>query len=274
MRFRQPPDGRRACRIRIGAASAGCVSFGGMTGSFACTVAIALALSRAGQAPPAKTPSEPGGFRRFVADVAHDYPNYFSLDNAQWALVGGTATAAIAAADEPLRKATAKPTPLALKPGATYGNLAFQVPLAATWWIVGHATGSLRGADAGRDLLRAQISAASWTYVIKFAVGRTRPNGDPRSFPSGHTSASFATAMVLQEHYGWKLSVPVFGLAAYTAAERVMDEKHWASDVAFGAVVGVLSGRTVTRHLRGGGRVTLGARALPGGGEITVHVVQ
>ena len=33
-----------------------------------------------------------------------------------------------------------------------------------------------------------------------------------------------------------------------------------------------MSGRTVTRHLRGGGRVTLGARALPGGGEVVVHV--
>ena len=63
-------------------------------------------------------------------------------------------------------------------------------------------------------------------------------------------------------------------LATYTAAERVMNEKHWASDVTFGAVIGVLSGRTVTRHLRGGGRVTLGARALPGGGEVVVHVVR
>jgi hypothetical protein len=218
--------------------------------------------------------SEPGGLRRFAGDVVHDYRNMLSMDNAPWAVVGATATAGLLAADEALRDATAQPTPLALKPGGTYGNLAFQVPLALTWWIAGHAAHSIRGADAGRDLLRAQLSAMSWTYAVKYAVGRTRPNGDPRSFPSGHTSASFATATVLQQHYGWKLGAPIYALATYTAAERVMDEKHWASDVAFGAVVGVLSGRTVTRHLRGGSRVTLRARPLPGGGEVVVHVVR
>jgi hypothetical protein len=249
---------------------------GDVTGSFACAVAITLTLAaRDRPAPgPAQNSGEPGGFRRFAGDVFHDYRNMFSIDNAQWALVGGSATASLSAVDEELREATAEPTPLALKPGATYGNLAFQFPLAVTWWIVGHAANNLRAADTGRDLVRAQISAVSWTYVIKYAVGRTRPNGDPRSFPSGHTSASFATAMVLQEHYGWKLGGPFFALGAYTAAERVMNEKHWATDVAFGAVVGVLSGRTVTRHLRGGGRVTLGARALPKGGEVVVHVVR
>jgi len=246
-------------------------------GSFACTVGVAIGVAISAHhtaAPDPQPPSEPGGLRRFAGDVARDYVNMLSLDNVPWALVGATATAGIQVADDALRDATAQPTPTALKPGGTYGNLAFQLPLAVTWWIAGHAAHSLRGADAGRDLVRAQISAVSWTYVIKYAVGRTRPNGDPRSFPSGHTSATFATATVLQEHYGWKLGAPIFALAAYTGAERVMDEKHWASDVAFGAVVGVLSGRTVTRHLRGGGRVTLRARALPNGGEVLIDVVR
>ncbi len=92
-----------------------------------------------------------------------------------------------------------------------------QVPLAVGWWAVSRLTESERGAAAGRDLLRAQISAVSWTYAFKYAVNRERPNGDPRSFPSGHASATFATAMVLQEHYGWKIGVPVFAAAAYTA---------------------------------------------------------
>jgi membrane-associated phospholipid phosphatase len=61
----------------------------------------------------------------------------------------------------------------------------------------------------------------SRTYLAKYTVNRTRPNGDPRSFPSGHTSASFATAQVLQGHYGWKVGVPVYAVATYTAGERV-----------------------------------------------------
>ena len=92
---------------------------------------------------------------------------------------------------------------------------------AAAAWSERAGGGSGRVADTGRDLLRAQISVVSWTYAIKLAANRTRPNGDPHSFPSGHASTSFASAMVLQEHFGWKLGVPAFAVAAYTAASRV-----------------------------------------------------
>jgi membrane-associated phospholipid phosphatase len=205
-------------------------------------------------------------------DVWSDYRNFISVENAEWVAVGGVSTLVVHSVDETLRAATDVPTPLALQPGSTYGNPSFQIPLAVGWWAAGHAAGSRRAAAAGRDLLRAQISAASWTYAIKYAVNRTRPNGDPRSFPSGHASASFATAMVLQQHYGWKLGLPVFAAATYTAAERVTDNKHWASDVTFGAVVGMLAGRTVTVRLRSQ-RFRIEPQAVAGGGRITVHVL-
>jgi membrane-associated phospholipid phosphatase len=136
-------------------------------------------------------------------------------------------------------------------------------------WAVGAAAGSGRVADTGRDLLRAQISVVSWTYTIKVVTSRTRPNGDPRSFPSGHASTSFATAMVLQEHFGWKLGVPYFAAAAYTCVSRIAANEHWASDVVFGAFVGMASGRTVTIHLRDA-RVSLAPLAVPGGGGVLV----
>lgn len=235
---------------------------------------VLFALPAAGLAQEKVTDPQPetSAVKSFLSDVGRDYRNYLTLENGQWALVGGTATGVLAGVDDALADATAAPTPAALKPGQTYGNLAFQFPLAVTWWIAGHAAGSRRGADAGRDLLRAQISAVSWTYAIKYSVNRTRPNGNPRSFPSGHTSASFATAMVLQRHYGWKLGLPMFAASTYTAAERVTNNKHWASDVAFGAVIGMLSGRTVTLHLH---RAQLGIQpvAIPGGGGVLVHVL-
>jgi membrane-associated phospholipid phosphatase len=219
-----------------------------------------------------ETAPQPSGVRRLLHDVAHDYRDFLSVENGEFAAVGGTATAVIHGADDFIRDQAVGPTPTALKPGSTSGNLAFQFPLAIGWWAIGHAASSARGSDAGRDLLRAQISAASWTYAIKYSVDRTRPNGDPRSFPSGHTSASFATATVLQQHYGWKLGLPAFALATYTAVERVYDNKHWASDVAFGAVVGMLSGRTVALHVRKS-KLHIEPRAMPGGGAIEVHVL-
>jgi membrane-associated phospholipid phosphatase len=105
-------------------------------------------------------------------------------------------------------------------------------------------------AQTGRDLLRAQISAISCTYGFKFIADRTRPNGDARSFPSAHASSACAAAWTLQTHYGWKLGVPGFVAAGYTAASRFAANKHWASDVVFGAVLGRTSGRTVAIHVR------------------------
>jgi membrane-associated phospholipid phosphatase len=214
---------------------------------------------------------EPGGARGFLRDVGGDYKHFFSWSTAKWLGVGGLASLAIHPADEAIREATQSGQVPVLSGGQTYGDLTLEVPLAVGWWIVGHAAHNSRAAEAGRDLVRAQISAVSWTYVAKYSVSRTRPNGDPRSFPSGHASTTFATAMVLQEHYGWKLGMPFFALATYTAASRIVDNKHWASDVVFGAFLGMTSGRTVTMHLRNA-RATVAAVAVAGGGGVTVSV--
>jgi hypothetical protein len=223
-------------------------------------------------AQPVEGTPEPGGARRFVRDVGGDYKHFLSWDSARWLGVGALATAAIMPADESIRDATQgpeTPTLLSETTGQTYGNLSLQVPLAVAWWIVGHAAGDTRAAETGRDLVRAQISAISWTYAVKYSFNRTRPNGDPRGFPSGHASSSFATAMVLQEHYGWKLGVPFFAIATYTAASRVVDNLHWASDVMFGAFVGMTSGRTVTVRLRNQS-VSIAPLAVAGGGGAVI----
>ncbi len=210
------------------------------------------------------------GFKRFVKDVARDYRNTFAKETAIWYGAGLAAAGLVHLADEDIREALADPPETmqsALEGGDKYGNVALQLPLAIGWWVIGHAAGSARVADAGRDLLRAQINAASWTYALKFAVNRDRPNGEKRSFPSGHASATFATAMVLQQHYGWKLGVPFFAGATYTAMSRISTNKHWASDVVFGAAIGMASARTVTLHLRKH-KISLMPIAVPGGGGL------
>jgi len=187
-----------------------------------------------------------GGGERFVRDVLGDYTRFLSRETLLWLRVGGSAALAVHVADEPL---SADIPSADLKGAQEYGGLIVQVPLALAWWGVGHLNGGRHGA-AGRDLVRAQISAASWTYALKFAANRTRPNGEPRSFPSGHASSTFATAAVLQQHYGWKVGVAGFSVATYTAASRVSAEKHWASDVLLGCFLGIASGRAVTMRLR------------------------
>ena len=223
--------------------------------------------------PAAAAQEKPGGVKGFVRDVGGDYVHFLSLETAKWLTAGGIETIAVHQADEWIRQETQddQVAVLSQTAGQTYGNLSLQLPLAVGWWIAGRSTNSTRAAEAGRDLLRAQISALSWNYVVKYAVGRTRPNGDPRSFPSGHSAASFATAMVLQEHYGWKIGVPFFTIATYTAASRIVDNKHWASDVTFAAFMGMASGRTVTMRLRRT-PVSIAPQALRGGGGVLVTV--
>ena len=226
--------------------------------------ALAEAAAQAGGA----GASEPGVATRFVVDVAHDYKNFLSFETAWWLAGGGAAALGIHQADQSLAE-SAQANPHSMPGGSLYGTQLVQIPVALGWWIAGSAAGSSKQASVGRDLLRAQLLAGGWTYAIKFATDRTRPNGDPRSLPSGHASTSFAIGMVLQEHFGWKVGLPAFLAAAYTGVSRVADNQHWASDVVFGAAVGAASGRTVTIHLRDK-NVSLAPVPIPGGIGVAV----
>ena len=243
------------------------VSAGAQTG-----ISSAEAAAPSSKAAAAAEAAEHGWAVQFALDAGGDYLHFVSKENALWLGIGGAAALAIHPADDNLSE-WAQEEHATWTGGDTYGSQKVQLPLAIGVWAVGAAAGSGSVADTGRDLLRAQISVVSWTFAIKVAAQRTRPNGDPRSFPSGHASNSFATAMVLQEHFGWKAGVPAFAVAAYTAASRVVANQHWASDVVFGAFVGMASGRTVTIHLRDT-RLSLAPLAVPGGGGVLMTALR
>jgi membrane-associated phospholipid phosphatase len=229
-------------------------------------------------APPATSAAESaesgesGVVVALLRDIAGDYKHFISKETAGWLGLGGAAAAVVHAADDSIADWTQEHN-ASLPGGNYYGSQWLHIPVAIGWWVTAAAAGSARHADTGRDLLRAQISVVSWTYAIKLTAQRTRPNGDPHSFPSGHASTSFATAMVLQQHYGWKLGLPAFLAATYTGVSRVYDNQHWASDVVFGAAVGMASGRTVTIHLRDSA-FALGPLAVPGGGGVLVTALR
>jgi len=104
---------------------------------------------------------------------------------------------------------------------------------------------------------------------VKMSVRRGRPDGTQFSFPSGHTSVSFASATVLQRHFGWKAGVPAYAMASYVAASRIHDKRHFLSDVAFGAAVGIVSGWTVTMG-HGDAKMTMTPVAAPGGAGLSL----
>ncbi len=215
--------------------------------------------------------TEPGGVHKFARDVAHDYRNFFSWNNAAWLGAGGLVSLAVHPADEPVHEWVLESgTPLLPgEGGSVYGSQLLQVPVAVLWWIIGNAAGSERGAVAGRDMLRAQISVFSWTNVIKFAADRTRPNGDPRSFPSGHASTSFAMAMVLRR--GLRVEIGGAGLPGIHIHRDVARHRQPALAERRGLRRRPrrVAGRTVTVRLRRDTRVTLAPLVVPGGGGIS-----
>ena len=121
-----------------------------------------------------------------------------------------------------------------------------------------------RTAHVGLDLLRAQVVTQATTYGLKYSIRRDRPDGTSGyAFPSGHASTTFATASVLEAHFGWKVGVPAYALATYVAASRLHENRHYLSDVVFGAALGMAAGRSVTRH--GRHHFALVPLAVPGG---------
>jgi hypothetical protein len=106
--------------------------------------------------------------------------------------------------------------------------------------------------------------------AIKFSVQRERPDAsNSHSFPSGHSASAFATASVLQRHYGWKVGVPATLVAAYVAMSRVHDNRHYLSDVIFGSAMGIAGQRTVMLHA---GRYGLSFAPSVGPGSASVMV--
>lgn len=81
---------------------------------------------------------------------------------------------------------------------------------------------------------------------LKYVVDRERPNGAPYSFPSGHTATSFCMGAVLNRHFGWKVGILAYTAAVFTGLGRIEDNKHYLSDVAAGATIGILTGRSLS----------------------------
>src|SRR4029450_12051883 len=108
------------------------------------------------------------------------------------------------------------------------------------------------------------------TQTLKYAPRRERPDMSSKtSFPSGHAADTFAFATALERHLGWKGAVPAYIFSSYVAISRVPADRHWLSDAVFGSAVGIIAGRTVTRH---GRDFPVAVAAVPGGAAIVyVH---
>jgi membrane-associated phospholipid phosphatase len=161
--------------------------------------------------------------------------------------------------------------------GKWIGSAYVQAGTAIGLYVVGryvlpHADGqpsTNKVSHLGFDLLRALAVSQALTQVIKISVQRDRPTGECCAFPSGHASAAFAAASVIERHLGRRGAWPTFAIASYVAASRLADNRHYLSDVLFGSALGIASGWTVVgRH--GRSNYALAPVPIPGGFMVSI----
>jgi membrane-associated phospholipid phosphatase len=145
-------------------------------------------------------------------------------------------------------------------------------------WGAGLITGSDGLKDVGGHATLAIAVSGLMSGLIKGVAGRQRPRIDPQdadefavgqgfrtgsrtSFPSGHATAAFAFATVMNAELRRLAPGParylgplLFASAGGVGLARVYDSKHWASDVVLGAGIGTFTGLVVTRWAHRGGR--------------------
>ena len=140
---------------------------------------------------------------------------------------------------------------------ASNAGVAALTATGAGLFLLGHLEKDDQKRETGILAGEAAIGALADTEIFKYAAGRERPftgSGTGRffvggdSFPSTHSSVSWAIASVIAHEYpGWMTQLLAYGTAGGVSAARWAGQKHFASDVVIGAALGWYMGRQVYR---------------------------
>jgi membrane-associated phospholipid phosphatase len=91
------------------------------------------------------------------------------------------------------------------------------------------------------------------TNGLKYTTKILRPDKSERnSFPSGHTAFAFTGSQIMHEEYGQNgiaYSIAGYGIGASVGVFRMINNRHWLSDVVAGAGIGMLSTKFAYRLL-------------------------
>lgn len=185
---------------------------------------------------------------RLLSNLGRGAIGVFSRESLLPLAAGGLATGYASAFDAELRDEIADPgNGFAKGVGATTSGVVTAI-VCSGLYVVARRSDSPRFRALSYDLLPAVALTYAYTGLLKEAVGRQRPSGeDAKSFPSGHASNAFAVASVVERHYGRKAGAIAYPLAALVGFTRIRGNKHYLSDVAAGATLGFIVGRTVVR---------------------------
>ncbi len=189
-------------------------------------------------------------------NLADDIKHLPRKDSVYWLAAGGGLALAVHPADDDIN-AHLEDAPAGLfKAGKVIGATPTILGAGAVAYIIGRWKHHPRLQHLGLDEIEGAILSAGIVEGAKQVVRRDRPlneDGSKQSgfsFPSGHAATTFTAATILQQHLGYKAGIPTYLVTSYVAVSRLADNRHFASDVAFGAFTGIVIGRTVAWHGR------------------------
>jgi len=126
--------------------------------------------------------------------------------------------------------------------------------------LLGLATGDRKVTATGVHIMAAYGLAGWMSIATKWAFGRSRPSavpsdatdfdwfggGENSAFPSGSASVVFSLATTVADAVDRRpVSVLLYGGAALNSWARLHANRHWLSDVATGALIGITAAKLV-----------------------------
>ena len=242
-----------------------------------CASLFAFRLGHAQQAyvHPGIDPGSHLTANEFVRDVGADFAALFSTHSIIPLAAGAAAYGLATIPEQDLERHFARGDVWGTwgDPGKYIGHPAVMGGAAVSLFAVSRKSNNAKFRSLSYSLVQAMIVAAPFTYTLKPAFHRLRPNGlDHMAFPSGHSVDTFVFATVITDHYGWKAAIPSYAIAAYVSATRLEERKHHLTDTVGGAAIGYLAGRTVSRRIHGGGKSRFTWQVFPTWQGVTAAV--
>lgn len=116
----------------------------------------------------------------------------------------------------------------------TYGDIGqLAIPLIAAGISLGQ-----EDYDGLKQFGYSALSSEATVQILKYTVDEKGPDGEGKSFPSGHTARAFTGATYLQIRYGWEYGIPAYLAAGAVGWSRVDANQHYWRDVLVGAAIG------------------------------------
>ncbi|MCW3112433.1 MAG: phosphoesterase PA-phosphatase related protein [Segetibacter sp.] len=140
------------------------------------------------------------------------------------------------------------------------------------------------------------ITSTFWSTLFKTLSGRLRPHdinensnlnmsrfhgpfyaipyGSNSAFPSGHTTLAFAAARVYAMEYKNVPAIPYisYGMASLIGLSRIIENRHWATDVFAGALLGLACGTQVVNNYHRYARLVRTGKVKKKKGDISLNL--